>query len=410
MSARVIVTDGEERAALAACRGLAAAGYRVSAVARHRPAATHWSRACSERILLPDPRASVQAFVGGLEELLDRGDYAALIPGSDASLLAISDHRERLGHSTRLGLPPREAVRRSVDKLLLHRLAAAAGLPPPPSRSCFDESEAAAAAAELGYPVIVKPASSFTRSGEGLRQQSVTVVEDEVALRGALRTYASPFILQRFEHAGFLSFNGVVADGRLLALTTSRVSRVWPPIAGMHTFSETVAVPAGLAARVCALLGEVGWEGIFQLQMLEQADGGFSVIDLNPRVFASITLDHRAGANLAAIWCEWLLGGRPVPVTASPGFRYRWEEGELCHLAWQLRHGHPREAAAVLLPHRRVVHAWFRLADPGPLLARALQLGVNGFNKRPRRGAPPADRKPLLASTPAEPEKVIGGP
>ena len=178
----------------------------------------------------------------------------------------------------------------------------------------------------------------------------------------------------------------------------------------MHTFSETVAVPPGLAARIRALLGEVGWEGIFQLQMLERAGGGFSVIDLNPRVFASITLDHRAGANLAAIWCEWVLGGRPVPVTASPGFRYRWEDGELCHLAWQLRHGHVWAAASVLLPHRRVVRAWFRLTDPGPLLARALQLGVTGFKNRFRRAAPPAERKPLLATTPAEPEKVGGGP
>jgi predicted ATP-grasp superfamily ATP-dependent carboligase len=409
MSARVIVTDGEERAALAACRGLAAAGYRVSAVAPERPAATHWSRSCSERILLPDPRASVQAFVAGLEELLDRGDYAALIPGSDASLLAISEHRERLGQMTHLGLPQREAVRRAVDKRLLHRIAADVGLPSPPSRSCANQSEGAAAAAELGYPIILKPASSFSRAGEGLRQQGVTLVEDEAELQEALQPYTPPFVVQKFQHASFLSCSGVVADGRLLALTTSRVPRLWPPIAGMHTFSETVAVPAGLDARVRALLVEVGWEGIFQLQMLEAADGSLSVIDLNPRVFASITLDHRAGANLAAVWCEWLLGNRPIPVTASPGFRYRWEEGELCHLAWQLRRGHLRAAAAVLLPHRRVAHAWFRVTDPGPLLARALQLGVKGFKKL-RRSSPPTDRKPLLTTTPAEPEKVVGGP
>ena len=74
----------------------------------------------------------------------------------------------------------------------------------------------------------------------------------------------------------------------------------------MHTFSETVAPPAGIPSRVRALLGELGWQGIFQLQMLERPDGGFAVIDLNARLFASIALDNRAGANLAAIWCEWL--------------------------------------------------------------------------------------------------------
>jgi len=155
MSARVLVTDAEERAALAACRGLSKAGYRVSAVACSRPAATHWSRACAQRFLLPDPRESTQAFAAGLEELLDRGDYAALIPGSGASLLAISENRERLGQFTRLGLPSREAIRKSMDKVLLLRAAAAAGLPAPPSRPCASLSEADAADAVLGYSVYL---------------------------------------------------------------------------------------------------------------------------------------------------------------------------------------------------------------------------------------------------------------
>jgi predicted ATP-grasp superfamily ATP-dependent carboligase len=241
----------------------------------------------------------------------------------------------------------------------------------------------------------------------------VTLVENEAALLGALQAYAPPFIVQRFEHAGFLSCSGVIADGRLLALTTSSVPRLWPAIAGMHTFSETVAVPAGLAARVRALLCELGWQGIFQLQMLERAGGGFSVIDLNPRVFASMTLDHRAGANLAAIWCEWLLGGRPTPVTARPGFRYRWEEGELCHLVWQLRRGRFRAAASVLLPHRRVVHAWFRVTDPAPLLARALELALKCVKPGPRRDAPAVEREqfsqPPPAPTLSEPGRAAQG-
>jgi predicted ATP-grasp superfamily ATP-dependent carboligase len=393
MSGRILITDAEERAALAACRGLSAAGYRVTAAACRRPAPTHWSRTCAERVGLPDPRAGTLTFAAGLEERLSRGDYAALIAGSDASLLAISEHRARLEPLTRLGLPPPEAVQRSVDKVLLLQAAASAGLAAPPSRSCAERSEAAAAAAELGYPVVVKPARSFLRSGDGLRQQRVTVADDQPALEEAVRSYTPPFIVQRFEQARFVSSTGVIADGRLLALTTSRVSRLWPPTVGMHTFSETIAPSPRLADDIRALLGELGWEGIFQLQMFERSDGRLSVIDLNPRLFASMTLDQSAGANLAAIWCDWLLGGRPKPVMARAGYRYRWEEGELCHLAWQVRRARFRAAAAVLVPHRRVAHAWFRVGDPAPLLARALQLGVRAVEKR-IRGAPPARKRP----------------
>ena len=382
MRGSVVITDAEERAVLGACRGLTDAGYRVCAVARLRPAATHWSRTCAERFTLPDPRESVVGFVTRLEEVLRRGEYDALIPGSDASLLAVSEHRGRLERWTRLGLPSAEAVRRSVDKLLLLEAAAAAGLTPPASRRCTDLEQAREAAAELGLPVVLKPVQSFAPVNGGLRQRSVAVAADLRALAEAVPRFDPPFIVQRFEDGRFLSCTGVVAEGRLLALTTSRVLRLWPPGAGMHAFSETMPAPDGLVERVRALLASLEWQGIFQLQMLELADGRLAVIDLNPRVFASIALDADAGANPAAVWCDWLLGRDPAPVVARPARRYRWEEGELCHFAWQLRHRRLRAAARVLLPHRRVTHSWFRASDPGPLLARGVNLALRGAPSR----------------------------
>jgi len=375
VTGRVVVTDAEERAALGACRGLTRAGYEVCAVSRLRPAATHWSRACVERVRLPDPRESVHAFVDGLGELLQRGRYDALIPGSDASLLAVSEHRDELEPFTRLGLPSREVVHRVVDKLVLRDAASAVGLASPASLPCADVEEADAAAAELGFPVVLKPVQTFAPVNGGLQQRSVSIVEDSEALAETVHDFPSPFIVQRFERAQFLSCTGVFADGRLLALTTSRVPRLWPPIAGMHAYSETVTPPDGLPERVRELLGSLGWQGIFQLQLLELADR-LAVIDLNPRVFASILLDADAGANLAAVWVDWLLGRDPAPVSARPAMRYRWEEGDLCHFAWQLRRRRLRAAARVLLPHRRVTHAWFRATDPGPLFARGLNLVV----------------------------------
>ncbi|HKD32755.1 MAG TPA: hypothetical protein VKB73_04700 [Gaiellaceae bacterium] len=370
----VVVTDAEERAVLGACRGLTRAGYRVCAVAHRRPAATHWSRSCDERVVLPDPRRSLEGFVEGLEALLRTGRYDVLIPGSEAALLAVSQHRNRLERFTRLGLPSQEAVLRSVDKVTLHEAAAGAGLAQPPSRACADLLAAQAAATELGYPVVLKPAQSFHRVNGMLRQQGVVVVHDGDALVRAAKELALPFIVQRYERASFVSCTGVFADGRLLALTTSRVLRLWPPNAGMHTFSETVQAPNGLTDRVQDLLSATGWQGIFQLQMLELADGRLSVIDLNPRVFASIALDDYAGANPAVVWCDWLLGRDPPPVVARPARRYRWEEGDLCHFAWQLRRGRLRAAVAAVLPRRRVTHSWFRVTDPGPIVARGLDL------------------------------------
>ena len=90
---RVLVTDAAVRGTLTACRSLRDDGYAVDAVeaSEPSPAITHWSRACSNRFLAPDPRRDRAGFARALAQLLAREGHSILLPGSDAALLAISE-------------------------------------------------------------------------------------------------------------------------------------------------------------------------------------------------------------------------------------------------------------------------------------------------------------------------------
>jgi predicted ATP-grasp superfamily ATP-dependent carboligase len=365
MRDRVLVTDAEQRSVLAALRGLKEAGYEVSAVAGRRPAAGHWTRACSERIFAPNAQADPEGFVGAVTQRVGTGGYSVLLPGAEASLLALSERRAAVEEFVRLGLPPHEAVRRSTDKILLLAEGAAAGLPPPETVVCDNAEEARAAANQTGYPAVLKPARSFFCSDGTMTQRTAVLVNDEDALAQAARQVGRPFIVQRYQAgAPIFSVSGVVTEDRLLGLTTSRGYRTWPPRAGTITYAETVAAPAGLVDRILQLISALGWVGIFQIDLLELAEGRLELIDFNSRLFASLPLDIKAGANLPAIWCDWLLGKQVVPVVARPGITYRWEEGELLHLLWLLRRGELHAAARLLRPRRQVARAHFRLTDP----------------------------------------------
>src|SRR3954451_3536777 len=92
----VLVTDGEQRCALAACRALAAAGYEVGVASTGGPAAAKWSRWCSDGISVPDARRDPTGFAERLRGELERRRYDVVLPGGDASLLALSAHRARL--------------------------------------------------------------------------------------------------------------------------------------------------------------------------------------------------------------------------------------------------------------------------------------------------------------------------
>lgn len=389
MAPRVLVTEGEERATLAACRCMSTAGYHVSVAAAKRFAVGHWSRFCEERLLLANPVDDPMAFLDGLEHVLRAGTYSVLLPGSDAALMAISSKRERLAPYAELGLPSSAAVEASLDKLRLVEVAEAAGFATPRTVMCEGFEEATSAARQLGFPLILKSRRSIIDNGHGLSHPNTCVVSDQARLTELAPRYGSPFLLQLRERGIVHSCGGVMTQDGLLAMVTSRYLRTWPPDAGNVACSQIVETPAGLAECLDAMFRMLGWQGLFELEFIRRGDGSFVPIDLNPRVYGSLAAAVAAGVPLPAIWCDWLLGRPPVRARPRRGVVYRWEDAELRHLVWQLRRGHLRQAAAVLRPHRGVVHAHFRVSDPGPLVARTLALaGVARQRRAGRKGRP----------------------
>jgi predicted ATP-grasp superfamily ATP-dependent carboligase len=386
---RVLVTDAEQRSVLATCRGLAAAGYRVSTVSAKRFALVHWSRFPDERITLAGPHADPDGYVQRLSEVLRRDQYDLLIPGSEPSLLPISERRGLIEPYARLGLPPHDVVLRALDKQLLERLAAAAGLAPPKSITCATAEEALAFAPELGFPLVVKPARSVTQTAGQIRQRVAKLVRDATQLAAAVAATGAPLTLQAYARgAGIVSCAAVRVDGELHGLTVARYVRTYPSRIGSAALAVTITPPHPLARQVEELVGLIGWQGLFELELLELGESRFGAIDFNPRPFGWLGLAIGAGANLPALWCDHVLQRRTVSRGAArPGIYYRWEDAEIRSVVAQLRRGRLRSAASVLRPHRRVVHAYFRRDDPGPLVAQMLSMARRFIGNIVRGGA-----------------------
>jgi predicted ATP-grasp superfamily ATP-dependent carboligase len=374
---------------LAVTRCLHMSGYRVTAASPSRLAPGQWSRACTRRVCIPDARSDAPGFLQGLRRELQSNRYETLIAGSDSALLAISRDRARLEELTRLGLPPHAVVQASLNRECLADTATQVGLTPAMSIRCSNRHEVLAATQELGLPIVLKSTDAAVEGSPRFVRAAPKghVARNLKELEEALSSFAGDLLVQRYSRGTLLSVGGVIADGKLLGLAVSRYHRTWPPTGGSSSYGETVSPPAVLEELVEHLLAVLKWEGIFELELIWKdtegsADeaGAFVPIDLNPRPYGSMALARAAGAPLASIWCDWLLGRSPLstsrPIRALAGYRYRWEDGDLRHLWWQLRRGHFRASTAPLRPHRRVTHAHFERADPMPFLARGLFLGM----------------------------------
>ncbi|MFZ0042165.1 MAG: hypothetical protein WAK93_12725, partial [Solirubrobacteraceae bacterium] len=194
-------------------------------------------------------------------------------------------------------------------------------------------------------------------------------------------------IVQRRKPGIMMSFAGVATEEGLVASVVCRYARTYPPRAGQASFLETVQPTPWLSERVGALVQAMGWRGLFQLQLIESEAGVPMPIDFNPRLYGSMSVARAAGAPMTALWCKWVLGARPSPVTARPGIHYRMEDADARHILGLARSGDYRGAALAAAPCRHTAHAYFELRDPAPLLARAVQLAKLGWDRRPGAGA-----------------------
>ncbi len=312
----ILVTDAQDRPALAAIRSLHAAGYQVSATADRRMAPGLWSRDCSRAPRLPGPSRGVERFISGLADLLRTDRHDVLLPGTDETLYAVSLGRDRLSPLVTMGLPEHEVVERAQDKACLAVEADRVGLAAPEGRECTGLDQALAAARDFGYPVLLKGVHAVVKAGDTLVRYPSQLVEDEASLRDAQPQFGS-CIVQRAQDGRLMSFAGVATERGLLASVVSRYRRTWPPAAGQASFLETVTPSRELSERVAALVAAIGWIGVFQLQLIEREDGATMAIDFNPRLYGSMSIAGAAGAPLAAVWCAWLLGEDPPAVTAS---------------------------------------------------------------------------------------------
>jgi predicted ATP-grasp superfamily ATP-dependent carboligase len=374
MKPGVLLTDAHARSAAATCDCLGRHGYRVGAATSDPPAPGQWSRYVKARPRVCDPREDPRLFARQVADAAAAGGFATVLPGSDASVLAISNHRDAFGEEVQLGMPPREAVDRCVNKAALGDYSARAGIGSPETVVCSDPAEASAAASRLGYPVLLKPRQTVFDDRGQMRQRQSFIAHDEEALLAAVPGFGLPCLLQRFERGGIVSIAGVAAGEQLLSVAFSRYVRTWPVDAGPVSFSHTEAPPADLVRSVSALIRSLGWQGIFELELIARDEGGFAAIDFNPRLYGSVALAVRAGAPIPAIWCDWLLKGKAAECTARAGVYYRWEEAEARNALRRLQEGKPGGALAVIRPRRPLARAYLRWSDPGPALGMLVRL------------------------------------
>jgi predicted ATP-grasp superfamily ATP-dependent carboligase len=379
---RVLMSAEEITGGLAAVRALRVAGYEPwVALTRPRPLMTA-SRAPAGIVPAPDPALEVDGFARALAAAAHELRVVAVLPGSEEALLALAGRTHLFPAGVAVGIPEPEVVERALDKAVVADLATASGLETPPTTT-LRAAELRSRAAELAYPVVLKPDRTKVHTEGGSLQrvatrrvESAQQLEDVVASARVDR-----WLVQAFLDGALAAVCGVVWDGRIVCASHQRADRIWPPRCGISAHAVTVARDEELERALERLLARIGWNGIFQAQFLRLGDRAL-FIDLNPRIYGSLALAVAAGLNLPAVWVDLLRGRTPSVAPYRVGTRFRAEGNDARALMSELKHGRWRAASLGALPRRGTAHAVFSLRDPLPALSRVRALVLAGRRRR----------------------------
>ena len=320
-----VVLLGSDFKALAVARSLGRRGVPICLV-DNIPRSAWFSRHATKRFRWNQVMTGA-AFADFLVELAELHSMSGWIlwPTQDETVEFVSRSWGRLSGAYRLITQRWETLMWAVDKRRLHEAATATGIQYP--RTWYPDGEAELGRLELGYPVIVKPATSIDLQHAVGRK--ALHAGDRSELLDCYRTAASlmpadQIMVQEVVPAqAQVSVAGFADQGRLLSAMTARRTRQYPVDYGLgSSFVEAVELPGliGLASRLVARLG---LSGMTEVEfVLDRRDLQPRLLDVNPRPWGWHRLCIACGLDYPRMQYEHAMG-RPAP-DLEPRYGPRW--------------------------------------------------------------------------------------
>lgn len=205
-----------------------------------------------------------------------------------------------------------EAIERAENRDNFEKILKDLNIPQPKGRAVTKIEDGVAAAAEIGYPVLVRP--SFVLGGRAMQ-----IVANEEQLRHYLKTAVEidadkPVLVDKYIQGKEVEVDAI-CDGTdvfvpgIMELVERTVIHSGDSISVYPTFSISDKVK-GIILQYAKKLGlGIGIKGLYNIQFIVDADENVYIIEVNPRSSRTVPfLSKSTGYSLADIATEVILG------------------------------------------------------------------------------------------------------
>ncbi len=204
------------------------------------------------------------------------------------------------------------AIERAEDRGSFERILRDLGIPQPKGKAVTKIEDGVAAAAEIGYPVLVRP--SFVLGGRAMQ-----IVADEAQLRNYLKTAVEidedkPVLVDKYISGKEVEVDAI-CDGRdvfvpgIMELVERTGIHSGDSISVYPTFSISNKVKGTILQYAKKLGLGIGIVGLYNIQFIVDKDDNVFIIEVNPRSSRTVPfLSKATGYSLADIATEVILG------------------------------------------------------------------------------------------------------
>jgi predicted ATP-grasp superfamily ATP-dependent carboligase len=329
---RILVTDGDARAALAVTRALGRGGHEVWVGAPRQPSLAQTSRYCARGVVYPDPARQPSAFVEALAGIAADGAIDVLLPVTEITTLLVTGARTRFEPRCQVPFASAAAIDTASNKADLLARAVRLGVPIP--RTTVLDAPDAPIDPALAFPLVIKPHRSRVLTPDGWIAGAVSHAADRAGLE---RDVASrpralfPLLLQERIVGPGLGVFACYDRGRPCALFSHRRLREKPPEGGVSVLCESTAVPPVAGELAQRILGDLGWHGVAMVEFKQDdRDGTPRLMEINARFWGSLQLAIDAGVDFPGLLVALVTGTAPeTPPPYRIGVRSRWFWGDV---------------------------------------------------------------------------------
>jgi predicted ATP-grasp superfamily ATP-dependent carboligase len=339
----VVVLDVSLRQGLVAVQHLGRSGRVVGAVecASTKPVPAFASSWCSARATVPDRETQPGQMVDALLELIRARSVRAIIPVHDGTIEAVKVRRAEIERECAVALAAPAALDAAIDKERTLQAASDLGIRIPRCVRVSAEADVKAAVAEIGLPAVAKPTRSWVINGgdpQRLSPIAVISLEESRAAVAALRAVGSDVLFQEWIPGAREAVSFVYANGRYWGEFAQVARRMVPILGGNSVARESICLPPDAADVARRLVAELELEGYAEVEFRRDASGVPVLMEINPRLSASVEVAVRAGVNFPRLIYDWVTGAKlDRPSGYRPGVRMRWLGGDLRWLVDSVR-------------------------------------------------------------------------